>query len=127
MFITKEQIAHLKMIEQDPRIAMAIGQPIEYYFLTHGGTGVCGMPGVLIGLREGFGCDGNYFADIGIQSPIEDIYVQLESLEVLSLLVERKDGSTPPLAIADANEIKAITEIINGNDGGHPVLVPPIQ
>lgn len=31
MFITKEQIAHLKMIEQDPRIAMAIGQPIEYY------------------------------------------------------------------------------------------------
>ena len=128
MFITKDQIAYLKQVEQDPEIAMVIGVDIEYYFLTHGGAGVCGMPAILVGMRKGIeGPDGVFFVDIAIKTPVEGFFMQLESVEVLTLKNERKDGSPAPVAVGNASELEAIIKIVNGQNSSHLSLVPPTQ
>jgi hypothetical protein len=112
-FITGNEIKVVQEAETDDRIKSAIGTHVEYYFLTENGNGLCGLPAVMVGMRKDPASeeDGPFFIDLGIHTPVPEIYVYLKDLRVLTLKVDRLDGSEAPISVAKADEMDDIIRI----------------
>lgn len=127
MFIRREEIDHLKTVEEGTMKAM-IGVDVEYYFLTHGGHGVCGVPAVFVAARQGNGKEDAFYIDLAIATPVVGFYTYHQNLPVLSLILEALDDTTSVRpAFAKHDEIDEIIRLVNDRNnpvGNHLRLVP---
>ncbi len=116
MFITKQQLLTLKQYEDTPELAMALGEDIEYYTLLAPGH-LCGMYAKIAGMRLDpiHGKDGPFYIDLAIGTPVEDVYIYLKDLLVVSIVLERKDGTTVT-AVAKSDQVDKIREFYDAGE-----------
>lgn len=127
MFLSEIAIKQLRDACEDQELAKFIGLPIWYFTLIDNHNGVASVDAVITRAQPGEDRNGPFTVDIGIDTTADGIYYVLKELTVMTLGLERRDGSgdmTDRTALCLAVDLEEISEIINKPRYGELSLVP---
>ncbi len=94
-----------------------IGHPVQYFFahpVGNGETGICGVEGKLLGIRDGNENDPDnlFYADLAILSHVPDFYVEYLNVPVTSVSIKDKVG-VEDIGLCEYASLEIVMQTVN--------------